>query len=186
MPTTATPTRVALVTSWIARATGRANGSKPASSGSGRSKMSSISAFGTTRVWPSRIGRISRNARKSSSSRRIWAGISRSMMRVKIDGIGGNLSTESRADALRDGLRDEIDCAFPVQALQERRVRSVERAKIGAAGEPQVQRISLHPGRRAVRREVEALEAHLRVGVHCQRQAMGELGDQIIVGLHGR
>src|SRR5437588_6295381 len=61
-------------------------------------------------------------------------------------------------------LRSDVDRPFPVQALEQRGVRAVERLEVRAAGDPQVERVVGRPRRRTVERQVEALKAKLGVG----------------------
>jgi adenosylcobinamide-GDP ribazoletransferase len=92
-----------------------------------------------------------------------------------------SLAREALADLPSDALRRKVDGALPVQTLQERRVRAVERLQVRPAGQAQVQRITLSGWRRSVDRTVKALETHLRIGTQNEHQPVGQLADEIVI-----
>jgi hypothetical protein len=60
-----------------------------------------------------------------------------------------------------------------VQALEEARVRAVERTQVRTHGDAQIQRVAGGRRRRAVEREVEGLETQLGIGAKRQSEAVG-------------
>src|SRR5947209_19785645 len=91
------------------------------------------------------------------------------------------LSPKPLADPLRDFLGRKVDDALPMEALQERRVRAVERLQVRPTGQSEVQRITVGIRGSAIGGEVEALESHFGVRVQRDRQSVSELRDQVVV-----
>jgi hypothetical protein len=69
-----------------------------------------------------------------------------------------------------------------VQPLAPHGVRVKLRTEIGPTDQPQVERVTRRAGRRAVEREIEALEAQLRVEVKRGRETACELDNECDAG----